>query len=77
MGVTADIVIIMVAALLGAMIAQRLKQPLILDIFLPELLWGPTQGGLPSAIPMKSRYWRKLVWPFFCLPWAWNFQSKN
>lgn len=30
MGVAADIVIIVVAALIGALIAQRIKQPLVL-----------------------------------------------
>jgi len=46
MGVTADIVIIMVAALLGAMIAQRLKQPLILGYIFAGIVVGPYTGGI-------------------------------
>ena len=46
MGVAADIVIIMVAALIGALIAQRLKQPLILGYILAGIVVGPHTGGV-------------------------------
>lgn len=46
MGIAADIVIIVVAALLGALIAQRLKQPLILGYILAGVVVGPYTGGI-------------------------------
>lgn len=46
MGIAADIVIIVVAALLGALIAQRLKQPLILGYILAGVAVGPYTGGI-------------------------------
>jgi K+:H+ antiporter len=46
MGVAADIVIIMVAALLGAVIAQKLKQPLILGYIFAGIVVGPHTGGI-------------------------------
>ncbi|HSH12603.1 MAG TPA: cation:proton antiporter, partial [Desulfurivibrionaceae bacterium] len=46
MGVAADIIIIVVAALIGALIAQRLKQPLILGYILAGILVGPHTGGI-------------------------------
>ncbi|MCP4621984.1 MAG: portal protein [bacterium] len=46
MGVAADIVIIMVAALIGALIAQRLKQPLILGYIFAGIIVGPYTGGI-------------------------------
>ncbi len=46
MGVAADIVIIVVAALIGALIAQRLKQPLILGYILAGVVVGPYTGGV-------------------------------
>lgn len=46
MGVAADIVIIVVAALIGALIAQRLKQPLVLGYILAGILVGPHTGGI-------------------------------
>jgi len=46
MGVAADIVIIVVAALLGAIIAQKLKQPLILGYIFAGILVGPYTGGI-------------------------------
>jgi CPA2 family monovalent cation:H+ antiporter-2 len=44
MGLAADIVIIVVAALIGALIAQRLKQPLILGYILAGIAVGPHTG---------------------------------
>ncbi|MGQ9927854.1 MAG: hypothetical protein ACUVS4_13410 [Chloroflexaceae bacterium] len=38
MGIAADIVIILVAALLGGFVARRLNQPLILGYMSPALL---------------------------------------
>ncbi|MDR0477584.1 MAG: cation:proton antiporter [Desulfobulbaceae bacterium] len=45
MGIASDIAIIVVAALLGGMIAQRLKQPLILGYILAGIVVGPHTGG--------------------------------
>ena len=46
MGVAADIVIIVVAALIGALIAQRIRQPLILGYILAGIVVGPYTGGV-------------------------------
>ncbi|MEZ4639262.1 MAG: cation:proton antiporter [Caldilineaceae bacterium] len=45
MGISADIAIIIVASLLGGMLAQRLHQPLILGYILAGVLVGPASGG--------------------------------
>lgn len=44
MGIAADIVLIVVAAMIGALIAQRLKQPLILGYILGGIVVGPHTG---------------------------------
>ena len=44
MGIAADIVLIVLAALVGGLIAQRLKQPLILGYLLAGILIGPKTG---------------------------------
>ncbi len=46
MGVAADIVIIVVAALIGALLAQRIKQPLILGYIFAGIVVGPHTGGI-------------------------------
>ncbi len=46
MGIAADIAIIVVAALLGGLIAQKLKQPLMLGYILAGVLIGPHTGGI-------------------------------
>ncbi|MDD3082939.1 MAG: cation:proton antiporter [Desulfobacterales bacterium] len=46
MGIAADIVIILVAALIGGLIAQKLKLPLILGYILSGVLVGPYSGGV-------------------------------
>lgn len=46
MGIAADIVIIVVAALAGGLIAQKLKLPLILGYILSGVLVGPYTGGV-------------------------------
>ncbi|HYN87136.1 MAG TPA: cation:proton antiporter, partial [Ardenticatenaceae bacterium] len=46
MGIAADIAIIVVAALLGGVVAQRLRQPLILGYILAGVLVGPYTGGV-------------------------------
>lgn len=46
MGIAADIAIILVAALLGGFVAQRLKQPLILGYIIAGILVGPHTGGV-------------------------------
>lgn len=45
MGIAADIAIILVAALLGGFVAQRLGQPLILGYIVAGILVGPNTGG--------------------------------
>jgi monovalent cation:H+ antiporter-2, CPA2 family len=45
MGIAADIVIIVVAALLGGLLAQKLKQPLVLGYILAGIVIGPYTGG--------------------------------
>ena len=46
MGVAADMVIIVVAALIGALIAQKFKQPLILGYICAGIAVGPHTGGV-------------------------------
>jgi CPA2 family monovalent cation:H+ antiporter-2 len=46
MGIAADICIIVVAALIGGIIAQQFKQPLILGYIFAGLLVGPHTGGV-------------------------------
>ena len=46
MGISGDIAIIVVAALLGGLIAQKLKQPLILGYILAGVVVGPYTGGV-------------------------------
>lgn len=46
MGIAADIAIIVVAALVGGMVAQRLKQPLLLGYIIAGILVGPFTGGI-------------------------------
>jgi CPA2 family monovalent cation:H+ antiporter-2 len=46
MGIAADIVIIVVAALCGALIAQKLRQPLILGYIAAGIAIGPYTGGI-------------------------------
>ncbi|HQG64396.1 MAG: cation:proton antiporter [Smithella sp.] len=46
MGLAGDIVIIVMAALLGGLIAQALKQPLILGYILAGIAVGPYTGGI-------------------------------
>ena len=46
MGIAADIAIIVVAALLGGIVAQRLRQPLIVGYILAGVLVGPNTGGV-------------------------------
>lgn len=46
MGLAGDIIIIVMAALLGGVIAQALKQPLILGYILAGILVGPYTGGI-------------------------------
>jgi CPA2 family monovalent cation:H+ antiporter-2 len=45
-GIAADIAIIVVAGLVGGLIAQRLKQPLILGYILAGIAVGPYTGGV-------------------------------
>lgn len=46
MGIAADIVLIVVAALLGGLVAQRLHQPLIIGYILAGVVVGPYTGGV-------------------------------
>ena len=47
MGIAADLSIIVVAGLIGGIIAQQLKQPLILGYILAGVLVGPYTGVVP------------------------------
>ncbi|MCW8860408.1 MAG: cation:proton antiporter, partial [Deltaproteobacteria bacterium] len=46
MGIAADIVIIVIAALIGGLIAQKLRQPLVLGYILAGVLIGPFSAGV-------------------------------
>ncbi|MFZ5797354.1 MAG: cation:proton antiporter [Thermodesulfobacteriota bacterium] len=46
MGIAGDIVIIVVAALCGALVAQKLRQPLILGYIAAGIVIGPYTGGI-------------------------------
>jgi len=46
MGIAADIASIVSAGFAGALIAQRLKQPLILGYIAAEIVLGPVTGGV-------------------------------
>ncbi|ACN14500.1 proton/hydrogen exchanger family protein [Desulforapulum autotrophicum HRM2] len=46
MGIAGDIVIIVMAAFIGALLAQRLRQPLILGYILAGVAVGPHTGGV-------------------------------
>ncbi|HRS97658.1 MAG TPA: cation:proton antiporter, partial [Smithella sp.] len=46
MGLAGDIVVIVMAALVGGVIAQALKQPLILGYILAGVVVGPYTGGI-------------------------------
>ena len=49
MGIAADIAIIVVAGLIGALIAQQLRQPLILGYILAGVMVGPFTAGVTVA----------------------------
>lgn len=49
MGIAADIAIIVVAGLIGGIIAQQLRQPLMLGYILAGILVGPFTGGVTVA----------------------------
>ncbi len=49
MGITADIAIIGVAGLVGGLIAQQLRQPLILGYILAGIIVGPFTAGVTVA----------------------------
>lgn len=51
MGIATDIVIIMVAGLLGGLVAQQFKQPLILGYIAAGILVGPHTGGVGISDP--------------------------
>ncbi len=46
MGIAADVAIIVSAGFLGGLLAQRLKQPLILGYILAGIILGPVTGGV-------------------------------
>ena len=49
MGITSDIVIIVISALLGGVVAKLAKQPLILGYILAGVVIGPNTGGITVA----------------------------
>ena len=51
MGIAADIAIIVTAGFLGGVIAQRLKQPLILGYIVAGIVLGPVTGGVLISAP--------------------------
>lgn len=51
MGIAADIAIIIVAALVGGLIAQRLRQPLILGYIVAGVMVGPSSGLIAVSDP--------------------------
>ena len=53
MGIAADIAVILVAALLGGFVAQRLGQPLILGYIVAGILVGPYTGG-PTIVEIHD-----------------------
>lgn len=46
MGIAGDIIIVVIAALIGGLIAQRFKQPLIVGYILAGVMVGPYTGGI-------------------------------
>lgn len=48
MGIASDIIIIIVAALLGGLLAQKMRQPLLLGYILAGIVIGPFSGGIVS-----------------------------
>jgi monovalent cation:H+ antiporter-2, CPA2 family len=48
MGLVADLTIVIVAALVGGFVAQRLRQPLIVGYILAGVVVGPLTGGLTA-----------------------------
>ncbi|GAB4125635.1 MAG: cation:proton antiporter [Roseiflexaceae bacterium] len=53
MGIAADIALILVAALVGGFIAQRLGQPLLLGYIVAGMLVGPNTGG-PTVVEIHD-----------------------
>lgn len=51
MGIASDIAVIVVVGLLGGLIAQRIKQPLILGYILAGVVVGPFTGGVTVSDP--------------------------
>ena len=49
MGIATDIIIIILAALMGGVIAQQFRQPLILGYILAGIMVGPFTGGISIA----------------------------
>ncbi len=74
MGIAADIAIIIVAALLGGLIAQRFKQPLILGYILAGVVVGPYTGGVTVT---EIHDIELLALRCCCSHWGLNFHSKN
>jgi len=54
MGIAADIAIIVVAGLIGGLIAQQLRQPLILGYILAGVMVGPFTGSDLVAVMGNS-----------------------
>ena len=77
MGIAGDIAIIVTAALLGGIVAQILRQPLIIGYILAGVFVGPYSGGLSVSTFIISKNWRKSAWHCCCSPWDWNFPSVN
>jgi len=55
LGIAADIAIIVMAGFVGGVIAQRLKQPLILGYIVAGIVLGPVTGGALIGNPQIGR----------------------
>ena len=77
MGIAADIVLIVVAGLLGGLVAQRLQQPLILGYLLIGVVVGPYTGGITVAGIHEIELLAEIGGRSCSLPWASNSPSTN
>ncbi len=77
MGIASDIIIIVVAALIGGILAHGLRQPLVLGYILAGVLVGPYTGGVTVSEVHESNCSLKSASPFCSSPSGSNFPSRN
>ena len=75
MGIAADIVIIVVVALIGGIIAQRLGQPLILGYILAGVAVGPYTGGVTVSEIHDIEMLAEIGIALLLFGLGWNFRS--